>query len=624
MDSTVVGMGMPPALDWLLCIIALLVFIKPRFDQWPVNPETLAPAGKPRDYIHWDRYLLFVGLYLASFLLLVMVVRMLPMAARVLGGESLPGGELAALLGDHSLVAALVVAMAALANKQVATVDERWRETLLELARIPHAALKLRDDLRNNLPQLGTDNPGLTDTLARLTRQSPHHSWQMLLALPANELSARTALQLLRALHLLQCIRSFDLTALDHQTLTGPEARLEEIAVMLPARTAANDAVALNEYHGNLATITLQLTEILARLCVQQVPDSESRKHRLEGFGFRSAFTDQIDINILSPVLQCLLIIPVVSLLTLMPNLHLYDLLGIPSPEMRLALQAGAMTEAVPWFNLQRLVIWGGGATLSTAIAVIIGVIFGASMRRSAQESSVPVAILAVAVATLGSCVYFFFHAFGVSGTGSNVLRPHLFWLALAFGLMAMVVIESLHEDVQSADQISRRALVFAARYGAACGVLYGLLTLFASSKGPLGVVPIQLVVSVLAGSLRGFLLAFLVSHVIMNYVHRHINGARRRHPRYSLRQTLQWMLADKSRPLFVRNISERGALLQVPADCSIQPGDEVSVQLDTGAVGGTVMWNHHHLAGVKFRAGQPQLALWQGFIRQRVALLTE
>lgn len=614
MDTSAAGIGFSSPLDWLLCLVALLAFIKPRFDQWPASADTVPPAGKPRDYIHWARYLTFVGLYLGSFLLLVMVVRMIPTATQVITGSNNPlTGQVSELLGQHSLIAAMVIAIAALANKQVASVDERWRACLLNLARIPHAAVTLRDRIRSSLPQLQTSGDAWESTLTRLTEQSPRLDWRTLTTLTPDDPRAQTGLPLLRALYVIHCLRSFELSVLDNQTISSLELRLLEIATMLPTRMADNDLGTLNDYRNSINGITQSATDILARLSVQQFPDAERRNNRLLQLGFRQDFTDQIGVHILTPALLCFLIISVVSLLTLMPALHLFDLLQIPTPESR---HADATSTA--WFNLQRIVAWGSGAALSYAIAVAIGIVLGVSLKRQSQALNVPGSILAVAVATLGSCVYFIFHS---QGNSAGELRPHLIWLALAFGLMAMVVIRSLQEDVENAEHIQRRALTVALQYGLACAVLFALLYLSASLNGSRGVTLSHLAAYVMFGFLRGTLLAWLVSHVIMDYVHRHINGARRHHPRYSLRRKLQGTLGGKPAGIFVKDISEQGALLQVPLECGVQPGDAVSLRFETGVIDGTVVWNRKNLAGVKFQSEQRQLSLWQSFIRQRMTL---
>lgn len=621
MDTSATGIGFSSPLDWLLCLVALLAFIKPRFDQWPTSTDTVQPAGKPRDYIHWARYVTFVGLYLGSFMLLVMVVRMIPMATQVITGSNNPlAGQVSELLGEHSMIAALVIALAALANKQVAAVDERWRACLLNLARIPHETVTLRDRIRQHLPQLAMSGDAWESILSRLAENSPQFDWPALPTLPADDPRAQAGLPLLRALYVVQCIRTFELSTLDNQTVSSLELRLEEITAMLPTRWADNDKSTLNDYRTTVKAIVQSLTEILARLCVQYSADAERRNKRLQKFGFEQDFTDCIGMNILTPTSLCLLIISVVSLLTLMAALHAFDLLGIPTPEFRQALAAGQAgdTAGLQWFNLQRIVAWGSGAALSYSIAIAIGVVLGASVRRQAQTMSLPGCVLAVAVATLGSCVYFFFHG---QGNSTGTVRPHLIWLALAFGLMAMVVIRSLLEDVENAEHVQQRARTLALQYGLACAVLYALLYVSANINGGRGITPTHLAAFVSFGFLRGGLLAWLVSLVIMDYVHRHINGARRRFPRFSLRQKLQGSHKGAARAFFIRDISEQGALMQMPAEYSVNPGDAVSLQFDNDTIDGTVVWNRKNLAGVKFNVEQRQLSVWQTFIRQRLTL---
>ena len=604
MDVTAAGTGVPPAIDWLLCIIALLVFLKPRFDQWPAS-DGVPHAGLPKDYIHWARYLAFIGLYFASFILFVMALKMIPVAGQVVASE---GNEFsrytAQIMGQNSLVTTLMIALAALSNKQVAAVDERWRKCLLNLAQVPREAMALSDSIRQSLPHLIMKSDALETILARLGEQGQGDYWRAVLELPLEDARVQTSLPLLRALYLIQCIRHFEPNEMDSRHIASIELRLEEIAAMLPTRTADNDTATLQDYKKELKAITRSLAELLARHSVKHSPDAERRHALLGQQGFRVGYSDQASMDVLAPMLLSMLSIAVVSLLTLILSLHSFDLLHIPITNTK----AGTT-----WLTVERVTTWGTGAVFSYAVAIAIGAIFGLVLQRHSQPLSIPNGILAVVFATLGSCVYYVI--------ASDQIRPQLIWLSLAFGLMALVAIVSLKEDVMDMEHVRRRALQIALAYGAACAVLHAMISVSAAIYANRDITPSHLLVFASFGFVRGGLLAFLLSHIIMDYMHRHINGARRRYPRFSLRRMLQGTIGGRQSDIFVKDISEQGALLRLNGATPVAQGDAVSLRFDLGDLPGTVIWTRSQRARVKFNLDAQQLRAWQSFIRQNQAV---
>lgn len=605
--------AVPAAIDWLLCIIALVAFLKPRFDQWP-SADTGRYQGAPRDYIHWERYTTFVGLYMGSFILFVMALKMIPMAGMVMAnGDNAFSTTTAAILGKDSMVTAVMIALAALSSKQVAALDDRWRNCLLQLARIPRETHTLAQRIETSLHQLIMSGDPLETALARLAEQGHAQFWRDLLALPSSDAKSQKHLPLLRALYIIQCDRMFELTALDRANLDKHELRLEEMAAMLATRHLDSNDDVLVDYIKEIKTITQSVIEIFARHCVKHCPDEERRFALLAQQGFKLEYSDQPELIIVAPILLSILSIAVVSVLTLMLALHLFDLIGLP-----LAASNDGST-APQWLTPARVMNWGSGAVISYTVAIAIGSIFGLIMQRREHGINLPNAILAVVFSALASCVYF--------QIASDQIKPPLIWLSLSFALMALVTIVSLHTDVEELEEyqgrvthfIRRRAMQIGLMYGAASALLQIMICVsFALSFGQSPKL-LTCVVFAVFGFTRGFLLGFLVSHIIIDYRFRHLLGSRRRFPRFSLGRTLQGSVSGRPSALFVRDISEQGAMVRMRPDETVNCGDTISLTFNEGNIDGTVVWAGKRKARVKFRVDAGNLPLWQSVLRNNI-----
>ena len=262
---------------------------------------------------------------------------------------------------------------------------------------------------------------------------------------------------------------------------------------------------------------------------------------------------------------------------------------------------------------------WGSGAVISYTVAIAIGSIFGLIMQRREHGINLPNAILAVVFSALASCVYF--------QIASDQIKPPLIWLSLSFALMALVTIVSLHTDVEELEEyqgrvthfIRRRAMQIGLMYGAASALLQIMICVsFALSFGQSPKL-LTCVVFAVFGFTRGFLLGFLVSHIIIDYRFRHLLGSRRRFPRFSLGRTLQGSVSGRPSALFVRDISEQGAMVRMRPDETVNCGDTISLTFNEGNIDGTVVWAGKRKARVKFRVDAGNLPLWQSVLRNNI-----
>ncbi len=585
--------------DILLSLIAMSLVLIPRFNQWPGSDQQRY-AGNPRDYIHWERYSLFALIYLGSFSLFAVAFNMIPIASQLFPVDTpAVAGEVKTILGSGSSLLPVMIALAALSNKKIAELDDLWRGCLLNLARVPRDTFRLKQQILLNLPSLQMKEPQLSALLSDLEETGNPAYWQRETRLGEQDTSVGLLAQaLLRALYLVAMNRMFELSLLDNRNLDRQEDRLREIAAMLPSLAA--DTPQFHDYRKEVDSACDTLVENLARASICHYPDADRLFGLLYQMGFNLEYEDERDISLIYPTLNCLLLTALACLIALFIGLNGFDLL-------HLSRSGGAN-----WMNTETFSRWGLGNIVSYWIATAIGVVFGTVIKQRSQALKGASLLVAFLFSMLGSCVYF--------TIVNELLRPPLIWLAISFGLISSVAIIALNEDPLDRAYSMRRSLQLALMYGLVSGVLQALIAVsFAFNTGT-SQEPAKILAFFAYGTLRGFLVAFAVSYILMEFERLQICDSRRRYPRISFRRIVTGNIAGQTTNILVKDISDRGACMQVSDSTPVHTGDTIALEFGEGAIEGTVLWSHRQKARVKFNCDSPHYAGWLAFVQRKLA----
>lgn len=590
MDNTT-NMPMPMGITLfeILSIVIIFCFILyPRFNKWP-EKELGRLVGSPRDYINNKRYAFFSCLYLGTYALFAFALsnfENLHLISAMVGGDKNNSGLLSSMgqvFGEKSFVFALILVVLALMIPVIDQVDQRWRKTLLTTARIPRESQDLTSELVRCLPLSKFSDSQLAKARVKFQRLATlaHYTDQTVI----DEDRCVLAKPLLVALYLLELNQSYRPSPIDRENLNEIEDRIKEITAVC-AHLDSNEPQVINEYFSELESKTHTLLELLAKNSVRLLPDEVHRYATLSRQGFALDFNDNDKMDFVRPALVCMLWIGFSSLLMLMLSMQILDLMSIRPPMNRATGEPSQY-----WLEIPRLISWSMGSAVSYIFAVAFGVFFNEISSVRSIRRDYTTYFLAFVFATLGSSIYF-------TITKTAFLPGHL-WLAISFGLLSTVAIESRNLDLVRHADVVRRALYLSLYYALLSGLLHIIIHLSFLPK--LEFNPVNMLCFFILGFMRGAVVSFFVAYVLLDTERRHINKSKRKYPRITFRKVVDGKLANQRAEIAIKDLSEQGALIKVLSQKKPTRGEPVFLNLGFTRVEGSIVWVSHQSAGVKF-----------------------
>jgi len=577
--------------DYLLCGAVLALVIWPRFNRWPASEQGQF-QGQPRDYIHDRVFIGYASVYLLTFVLLAFSVSRFEELRKMVtqwlssGAGSLDSAgildRLHALFGPQSFILYLAIIVVLLQIPYVSRIDERWRSVLLTAARVPRAALGLKLQIVDAIQNGGLGSDFTKSVVQSLSDKGFSEFWCAVgkggKGGVGSDQTLAAGQMLVYAMYLLRLNKQFEFQYPGANDLYRIETRLNEIAAVLPAQNQETDMLAVQGYSRELESSVTMLAEILAKNYVKSYPDSVARQSTLAQFGFNLEFVDQKEFRILLPTVLVVGGLLVSCVLIIMLFMLLFDVVGVSAPR------------GGQWFTVDRIFFWSLGGWVSYAVAACLGLFFNEALKGPLGERNLATYVLGFAFATLGSCVFFLL--------SREQFKPQYLWLAINFGVLALAVIRSRGRYFTSQEGVQRKAIQIGGQYALISGVLQMLIHI--SFRGPDTTV-LNLVMFFLFGACRGFAVAFLVSYILMDFERIQQQGSRRRFPRVSFRQSIKGEIANRPVEVFVRDISEQGAMLQFRRAMGVKLGDPVSLQFEFGRMQGRVISTQNHFIRVCF-----------------------
>lgn len=574
--------------DYLLCAGVLCLVIFPRFNRWPASEQGQF-QGQPRDYIHDRVFFSYAAAYLLTFVLLTfsisrfaelkkMIINMLSSNSEGVDSSGVLS-VLHTLFGPESFILYLAVIIVFLQIPYVSAIDERWRTALLTAARVPRVALGLKLQIVDCIQSGRVNNENIKLIVQQLSERGFSDFWSSLMASKdRSNIMISSGQTLVHALYLLRLNKQFEFQYPGANDLYRIETRLNEIAAVLPAQNRESGLVALQEYGRELEDHVAMLSEILAKYCVKSFPAGKARNSALAQYGFDIDFVDHKEVNLLLPTVLTVGGILASCVLINMLFMLLFDLSGVTAPRDG------------NWFTMSRIFYWSLGAWFSYAVVVCVGLFFNEALKGPLGERNIATYVLAFTFGTLGSCVFFVL--------SKETFKPQYLWLAINFGILSLAVIRSRGRYFTCQEDVQRKALQLGVQYAVVSGALQVLIHL--SFRG-LDTTVTNLLMFYLFGACRGFVIAFLVSYILMDCERLQQEGSRRRFPRITFRKSISGEIAGQAVEVYVKNISEGGAMLRFRRPAPVRSGDPVSLRFGFGRMQGRVVSVQNHVVRVCF-----------------------
>lgn len=601
-------MGQAAIWDYLLCAGVLLLIVLPRFNRWPESEQGQF-QGQPRDYIHDRVFFGYATTYLLTFALLAFSVSRFEELRKMIfewlsaSGDNMDSSglllKLHTLFGPQSFILYLAIIILLLQLPYVSRIDERWRSVLLTAARVPRAALGLKLQIVDAIQSRGVLADNLKVIVQQLSERGYPAFWSTILEQKGISSPASScALMLVNALHLVKLNKQFEFQYPGSSDLMHIETRLNEIAAVLPVQNQDAGMVVLQEYSRELEKHVAMLAEILAKNCVKSFPDSMERQSSLAHYGFDLDFVDQKETKILLPVVLAVGGILASCVLIIMLFMILFDQVGV------------TLTRDDRWFTVDRIFFWSLGGWVSYAVAACFGLFFNEALKGPIGERNLATYVLAFVFATLGSCIFFLL--------SRETFRPQYLWLAVNFGILSLAVIRSRGRYFTCREEVQAKALQLSWQYAIISGFLQLLIHL--SFRG-LDTTVTNVVMFFLFGACRGFAVAFLVSYILMDCERIQQQGSRRRFPRVSFRRSVRGEIEGQPVEVFVKDVSEQGALLQFRQISGVKMGDLVSLRFGFGNMQGRVIAVQSHVVRICFDPDHSETDGIQRYISKEMGL---
>ena len=595
------------SLQSVLASLVIFGFILyPRFNRWP-EQEAGKLIGLPRDYINSQRYYIYALFYLSTFALFAIALSNIEdinlISGQVAGGEDSSGGWMSlveTIFGERSFVYCLVLVSLLLMLPAVDKIDQRWRAALLTSARVPKESMDLKNELVKSLPLSTFNEVQLSQAKEALRLLRSESILPTDSDIPCDEKTLALIHLLLRAFYIAQIAKTFDPNTLDQGNIDEIEDRLNEIAA-ISQFVDPKDTTAFINYKNQIDAKVNTLLEIIAKNCVRIIPSEVHRYTVLSGYGFNVEYSESGKIDYLKMSLLSIVFIVAATTLTVLVSLQLFDAFGIA-----ISNSAVAGTEAL---TTERLYRWSLGGSVSYMIAAAFGVFFNEVSSKEKGESDFTAYLLAFIFAALGSCVFF--------KISSETFQWPFVWLAISFGLLSVVAIQSRNQDLVTSEEVLKQALVYALCYAAASGVLQVLIKLAFSKYHFPGVV--DAMAFFLFGALRGGVVAFLVSYVLLDAERALTYRTKRHAPRILYRKVVETIIDGKSTELVVRDLSEYGARVRMTTGLQPVEGDHVKLDFGFIDIRGQVIWVKKRLAGIRFDNTDPNLGMLRNYISSRM-----
>lgn len=579
--------------------LILLFVVAERFAQWP-EADKGQFSGSPREYIDSARYSLFLALYLLTFLLFITVLRNLGsnvvfQLMDLAGAE--PVGLVQGVMGEQSYTFTALALIALMNVPRVNHYDEIWRSKLQTWARIPKAVEDVMHQLRAREESFQPE-PLYLDRLFQKMRGLPDAEYWQQVADNLAEERKRDSLtwRFVKASYLLLVIKGIGVSYFSREDSLDAESRLDNIAHVVPRLEENSDLYA--KTLAELDALEARLYEALCKFVVRKYSKRSDQYTVLKNYGLFLDATDSRDIQLLEPAVICVAGIAVVCAVTV----FLY--LGYRSTY-------GGSEGGIP---LDTWLRWSVGSLLSYLAAILTGLVFD---RVSQAQESTPglwVYVVAMLTATIASYLYFNIIA---TDPGDRIGRHVAFWaLAMSFGSMSVVVINSLSTDTFGD---KREILQHAVKMGLILGLLSGALQVvaiygFSMARG--GAQWQQLAAGFGYGFIRGGAIAIWVAYIIQENVRRQLVAALRRSPRRRHLAQLPASDGERELSLIITNISRTG--LRVRARGMSGEVKQLQLRFPFANIKADVVWRQGHTAGLVFDRSDPNLPQLKGFIRSR------
>lgn len=588
-----------------LCIFVFMLY--PRFNSWP-DEDNDRLIGKPSDYINRRRYVIYTLFYLATFALFAVVIgnfKELEPAVTALtksiDEDSVWITLLSELFGERSFVYCLALVTFSLILPAIDKIDQRWRSVLLTHARIPGETLDLKNKLLKSLPlskfnKVQLEKAMSTVVMLRSGVPIPEESEGGL-----NDRSVAITHLLVKVFYIINLTRTFDPNALDQKNIEDIEDRLKEIAAVSQF-IEEQDTTSSIGYKNKIESKIHTLLEILARNSVKMIPNETYRYTVLSGYGFNLDYSESHRIDLIRSSFLCILWIGFTTTLSVLLFLQLFDVLDIK-------MNPSAIAGESQWLTQDRLFHWSFGGAVSYSIAFVLGVFFYEVAKKNREGRDLSTYVLAFGFAALGSCIFY--------NLANETFRWPFVWLAISFGLLSLVAVESRGRDLVCEQDVLKQALALGCYYALASGVLQVLIRSAFAHYTLLS--PTETLAFFLFGTFRGGLIAFLISYTLLEAEMEQICRSKRRCPRLHYRKLIDSVIEGKNVELVLRDISEQGALVKMTQGLVPNKGDTIDLSLGFMHIKGQIIWVKKKLARVRFNVNDPNLDSLRSFINSRM-----
>lgn len=589
--------------DLFAALVVLAVFTYNRFKQWP-NGRSRSDGRLPRSMVSDERFFLFYGAYLCSYLSVTYVFHMVPefafLAARQLGSENSGGGE-AADINNSFLIASLFVTTL-LNNQSVREFDEKWRAALFDAARVPTDFLILKKDIVSFFDGAELSPQQINYVKENLACDDENTLWTSGLSEPIDD-------QVMMFL-----VLRFYLDAMEQCYSPSDDVDLEGLRQVLNSLekdlSSGETPVIKRALKERIAMAKDELADAICTLSHKQDKTPVDRKKRFHDIGMQFLGHERPQIYLPPPVFSSIGLILVVSIFTIVLITN-FLMSGVP------------FTKEANWVVSQFV-----ATSLSFFIATAVMMMRNEKSRLN-EENLIPIA-LALAVTVSFSFLY-------VQARGIDQLPPRMA-LALMCAMIVPIVVRALIVLPNSERDVHRLAMINGVYYALVCALLQPIISiLFTNMAGSnrwnnlllsaeFGEWAWGLALCLGVGAVRGFVLGYGITRLIQIELYREIMRSLRRRDRIDCVQPGQilnkgdpdgawqlWFPEGKNEvvPCTVLDFHEGGARIS----CAVDIPDNALVafeQIDTGPAGpqsptyriARVVWKKKRKWLQTFRAG--------------------
>lgn len=587
--------------DCLVCVFILLAIIAPRFNSWTQDTRTRF-TGTPSEYIDEYRYVFYCGIYISSFVVLIAILYNFPGLVKVIA--STVGGEvtknpLENILGKQSFTVMALLVATLLNHHKVNHFDELWRNRLHEWARIPKAVEEIKNQIIRNEAFLPS-RKYLAIAKKELQREAGNSSrmqeltdyWVQYFDHWEEHQEQHTMnWYYTKCLCLLLVVRD-TCGKYSDADLQVKEGRLKDLGKIIPF--LESDDADVKEQQTELELLSNHFIECICKHLIKKYPTPEGQYNAFKNLGFNISYRDSAEVQISEAIIYCIIGVLLVS---------------VVSAAVSLPIIKGAKYQLA----MKDLIQWSAGGFISLSISIFVGMIVQKVFVAHHGEATVPVYVITLFIATLGSFIYFHI----VSDAPPNLGR---LFLALSFSTVAVVVMRSMNDINSDFRDVVFTALIYAVSLAVVMALLQMSVSIAFLMKKP----DFELSWNILtqndwkvtklglAGLFKGFVLGGMISYLIQDILRRQQLAALRCCPRINFNKIMTMISGSKSLRINTKNLSKTGMMIKCRD--ALTPNDQITLHsTNLGTIQGIVRWTQRgwmgrHIAGIEFTNGNSEL----------------